>query len=266
MGKKAKVRFTVIVDGIEAELFSVRDRGGLGILLSSNVPETFVEGDRRSYFVEQHYSVHNTKGIDTTFTQHTLTVYGEELKQVAYIHNTTEHLLWPVYGKRIGRNKAIEKHAVNRNKDILHRIGRYETRSACLFYCVYVCNPDYQSRWIAGDIVKIKTAIAGRYRITVLSTFLNMPSIGQGWTVGISTSTPRRNGVIDNEHIQIQRESIPAGEILQNFWMLIGFLRNNLLDRLNELYKNDPEFLRVLHEVSTVFSAEPLIKHEKATG
>jgi hypothetical protein len=266
MGKKAKVRFTAVANGIEAELFAIRDRGENGIVLRSNMPDQFIEGGRRVAFVEQHYSVHNTKGVDTTVTQHTLTDDGVELKLAAYIHDTKDYLLWPIYARRLGINNAITKSAVNRDKDILHRVARYETASSCLFYCVFVCNPNFDYRSIEDSSLNVKTTTIGRYRIVVLSTFMIIPSLQEGWVAGISTSKPRRNGVFDEDHFQLQRGPIPFEEMLDTFWMLMNELRDLTIRQLTEMFGDDPHFMHQLSIVSGFFSAEPFVKREQATG
>jgi hypothetical protein len=266
MGSKAKIRFSAKIDDRDIELFNVRDLGDKGLVISSGYPRYFEHPDGKLVeFVDQHYSVHPTKGgADTTITQKTA-LKGDGVQAisiVAYIHNTSNHLLRPVYARRLPVMREPTRTLRARSKDTSRRIGKFNWDKATMIYSVFVSLPNLELPSHTDTASKRFTAMMGRYKLIVFVTYLNLPSITEGDVVGMSTSSEVRNGLRGDDHFQLQTESICVDQLLNINRVLQNQLRTKMLERLDKVFKSDRPNFRHILAMSKCFTKVPVVKHK----
>jgi len=260
MGSKPKTRFYVCIAGRNIEVLSVRDRGRNGIVASSSFPRFFESVPGKFVgFVEQHYSVHPTKGSDTTVTQKTSLEDGTNISNVAYIHNTQGQLLWPIYARRIPKFDDRNRIMTERQKDNTICIGRFRYEKACFFYSVFITNKGEKHCLKGFSGVQIFRATFHLYDIIVVATYLNIPSLKEGDVAGFSTSPTVENGIISADHLQLYTGSMPADFLIPVHWKMMGVLRLRTLSRLKDIFKGDPLWGKVV-EMTGTFTAEPIMQ------
>lgn len=266
MGSKAKIRFSAKIDDRDVELFNVRDLGDKGLIISSGYPRYFeLQDGKLSEFVDQHYSVHPTKGgADTTITQKTaLSGDGvQAISNVAYIHNTANHLLWPVYARRLPVMREPTRSLRARLKDTSRRIGKFNWDKATMIYSVFVSLPNLVLPPHTDTASKRFTAMVGRYKVIVFVTYLNLPSMIEGDVAGMATSSEMYDGLRGEEHLQYHAESISVDQLLYINRGLLNQLRTKMLDRLDIVFKSDRPTFQQIMAMSTWFTKVPLEKHK----
>ncbi|WP_319498102.1 hypothetical protein [uncultured Cohaesibacter sp.] len=188
MSYKPKTRFTVLIDGTEFELFSVRDRGNKELVIIEATPKYLGDHTGRIAYRAQHYSVHRTKdGADTTITQKIELENGDTLSSVSYIHDTTDHLLWPICARRLPifetRNRVLKP----RSKDTVYQVGSYGIGFASFMYSIFVAKNHFQLP-ASNLFSRAKTAQFNEFQIIVIPTYLNIPTDPDGDVCGMTTS------------------------------------------------------------------------------
>lgn len=260
MSAKPKIRFSALVDGREIELFSIRDRKAKGAVLIP-APIRFFEFGKEGLreIVEQHYSVHRNESPDITITQKTLLSDGTQLSNVAYIHDADDHMLWPIFARRVPQFADETNCLLAANsRDSVVRIGEYKTSEANLLYSVFVTHPSLDFEQIPVKGARIFYARYDHFQILVLATYLNVPSLHEGDACGWATSPEAINGAFSEGHFQLHVKPIPSDLLLQAHWTLMGQLRQKLLFRLSDLFEGEPEMLPQITPLLSAFSLAPL--------
>jgi hypothetical protein len=102
MGREAKTRFYVRIDGVDRALFSVKSVAGRGLTITSRTPKFWENPDGTfTAFDHQHYSVHlSNGGVDTTITQKTQLQESAFHSIVTFVKDTQAYFLWPIFARR----------------------------------------------------------------------------------------------------------------------------------------------------------------------
>ncbi len=260
MSKKSRTRFFARIDGNGHQLLSVMERNDGSLIVFSAIPKNWENTNRTlTAFREQHYSIHRTKGgVDTTFTQKTRLSDGRTVSNVAYIHGTTEHLLWPVFARRVPTLRPTTHLLTLRQNDRVIQVGTYRYDTANLLYSVFVAKQTCDIDRVKVEGATIQIADFSEFKIIVLATYLNIPSPDQGDVVGIATSPTVNDGVFAEGHFQLDVTSIPADDILECHWLLMCELRDWLLLRLRELLGGTSAPFHDAVQMVAVFTSAPL--------
>lgn len=217
MGNKPKTRFYAVIDGRDVQLFSVRDRGnGNGILLAATASDTLDIGNIGTDLPvrEQHYSIHPSEGgRHTTVTQKTLLESGDIYSEMAKISDTETHLLWPVFAKRCHTYNAENRQLPHRDKDMLIKVADYKSDTSTLLFSVFVSKPDTIPKDFHLKANNIRTQRCGEYDVTVISTYLHVPTWHEGDIVGHATSPGVMNKEFEPTHEQKPTTSLSAGQV-----------------------------------------------------
>lgn len=262
MPKKPKSRFVVNINGTLRELFSVREHEDGSLLLNSGTPKNWENSDGTlTEFKEQHYSIHKTKTRDTTITQKTTLADGSHHSNVAYLHNTDNFFLWPVYSRRVPLFLPATRVLKARTNDNVIELGTYNPECTNLLYSVWVARSNYKFDKLMISDINYRVARFSEFLVFVLPVFLNVPAIDQGDVVGFSTSPTVVNNIKSDDHFQISRGSILAINMLTIHWRLMNALRGRLLRRLERLYENDSVTMKMTNDLVQGFTFFPLTSH-----
>lgn len=266
MGSKPKTRLFALIDGKSRELFNVRDLGKKGLIITSGYPKLFENNDGQFVeFVDQHYSVHPTKnGQDTSITQKTaVSDQGiKKISNVAYIHNTSEHLLWPVYARRLPIMDGATRSLHVRKKDTARRIGKFNWSKANLLYSVFVSLPNIELPDHMDDQSRRFVKNFDLYKLIIFVTYLNRPSMNEGDVTGLSTSSEVYDGLKTENHIQIHQESCSVDHMVEIHRQLMDSLRSKMDLRLKSLFGAGTKGLIFASQNFARFTKAPIIKHK----
>jgi hypothetical protein len=236
VSRKAKTRLFVVANGVEREVLVARDRHADGIVFTAGHSKYFLgPEDQRIVIIEQHYSVHPANGgRDLVVTQKTKLENGDDISIASFVKGNVYHpLLFPIYGRRLPN--FVESPPLRHNaRDRIFQIGAYDTASANLIYSVFVTERD----------TPIKTGAYGpntfaivfeRYKLVVLTGYLNLPSINEGDISLSITSPPVTNGVRAPGIVQQPSGPLPRSRInevhLKHTGGLIDRFRRRLIEQ-----------------------------------
>jgi hypothetical protein len=230
MSTKSKLRLVVAIRGQNIELLSVRERTSGELLLTPRSPSGARLGhvDLRE-IAEQHFSIHRSKDDKNTAVTFKQTFAdGSSLDNVAYIHDTKDHLLWPIFARQVGVSAEIlDKVPPARAKDTLVALGGYHPEAATLCFSIFIARRDFAVIQGVEDVNVL--AIPFRlFKIIVLWGFFNIPSPETGQIAGITTSSTIRNGEKQPHHSQIKTNSFAPEELLPTHHVLVGELAQKL--------------------------------------
>lgn len=264
MATKPKIRFAATVDGRAVELFSILDRGAEGIVIIPAHPKFFGDNPHDLIaFSDQHYSVHPTKGIDTTITQKTKLQDGTSISNIAYIHDTNKSLLWPIFSRRMPIFQGNNRELKNKPKDKSYFIGSFETSISTFLYSVFIADTRFDPNMVIDKNFNICAVKVNDYAIIAFSTYLPLPSLMEGDVAGWATSSQVMNSQRSKNHLQIHVESIPHEFIVPAHWALMDILSKRFRERLEPLLVHQSkEVLALISIALTAFKDVPFKKAE----
>ncbi|MBW2941936.1 hypothetical protein [Zhongshania aquimaris] len=265
MSRKSKVRFAARIDGVERELFSIKERPDNSLLLVSAYPIFWENSDSSIVrFTEQHYSIHiSNGGIDTTITQKTKLADGMSHSNVSFIPNTKKHLLWPIYARRVPILLENSRKLSRRSGDKVIFIGDYEFAKANLVYSVFVSNCDFDVNITSLNGLTTYSAKFKHFQIFTIPMYINLPSMNEGDVVGMSTSSTTINNVRSTDHIQLSTHSIPSEYLLSFHFKLMDLLKDKMLQRLSILFQSAPKEMSFSIKMVSLLTALPLVRRPK---
>jgi hypothetical protein len=237
----------------------VKERSNQDILVLSGTSRFFeAVGLSKRELAEQHYSVHTHRsGLHTIITQKTTLADGVRVSNAAFIHNTRDWLLWPIYARRLPMFKDDTNILdVGKQGEVVD-VGEFEWQKANLLYSVFVAKTG--SIPISTSIGGAKVFISNyrRFCIVVVVTYLNLPSMYEGDVAGLTTSSELVNGRSPSGQVQVDMSSIPVGELEAAHWFLMRRLRERMIQRLQDLLgSNSPEF-DLVTTMTSFFTACP---------
>jgi len=262
LSKKPKTRIFVVSDGEEKEVIVARDRYDEGIVFTGGHSKYWLTAvDERIEIGEQHYSIHPSNGgRDMAVTQKTLLANGERRSNVAYVKGETERpMLWPIYARRIP--VFIDTPVMQRRqRDRVICIADFATASANLIYSVFVSDiavalpidPLFESN--AFEIP------FERYKLLVINSYINVPSLNEGDLAGASTSSEIINDARAQDHQQMNGRPMPISLIVPMHFDLVRRLQHRLLDRLVKLLGPDNKIWPSVASRLQVVTLEPLLR------
>lgn len=259
MGHKPKVYFVVREGGVLRELFNVRDRKQQGIVINprhARMEERPPIAPREMEAV--HYSVHPTKGgADTMITYKSAFKSGSIRSCATYIHETEEHLLWPVFSVRqhefAGTSREFRPHP----RDGIVPVADYDQRESTLMYAVFVTSRNIDHARLSGPGYYFYRVDFERHSLIVVVTFLRAPTFPVGDRVHLLTSTPLDDDLVPAQPEQLFSKSFRAGEMEQAYRSLMVSLTDRLEQRLLERRPGIHAEMPDLNERLSLQSAEP---------
>ena len=245
MKDRSKTRFAINVNGQDTELFSVLDCHEKGIVIFDGTPRFFEkpDGDRIKLveYAEQHYSIHPSNKNDVTITQKTTLADGHEISVVSYVHDAKDHLLWPVYARRLPVYNLGNRKLVAGPNDKTINVGAYATAKATFLFSVFVTNGN-SNIILKNDGVATKNIIRLEiFDLIVFCTFLNVPSLNEQDVVGWTTSSRVENGQRSDDHLQLQVKSIPISTIHDAHAFLMEQLKQRMMSRIEKMLQGHPQ-------------------------
>jgi hypothetical protein len=230
MSLKPKFRFFVSVDGNDTEIGWAKENRSGNVVFRSRFPKYFLTPQNELVrFKEQHYSVHpSNEDTDTTITQKTVLVDGQTTPIVSFIQNTNQHLLWPIFARRLPIFIDPPSSTI-RSKDVCIRLEEYQSTTHTLYYSMFATRPTYNLPKMPKTQTQIDTY---RYdfrlfSLILLATLVPVPSIPQGDVVGITTSVPAQQLGETQSYLQLPQTSFPKEVIFD--------LHGTFLQRLTNL-------------------------------
>lgn len=209
-------------------------------------------------FKERHYSVHPTKnGAETMITQKTVYATGAGRQCVAYIHETSDRLLWPIYSFR---QFAFAPSSAVFAPDPKHKWGTiadYNQRRDTLIYTLFVASLDFDDQVFKTKGYWSHRVNFERYAVFALVTFLPAPAVDVGRWRWFFTSTPRDDDCDYGERRQVHAKSFRAEEAekihRECFGFLAGDMERRILAEAPDAHARFPELDRRLNTMN----AEP---------
>lgn len=269
VGHKSKTRFVMNADGKDHELFAVRERGDKSLILMPShdrfLENRFMGPNSDLQAVrEQHYSVHKTNGgIDTELTQKTLLTNGTSISNAAFIHDTSEKLLYPIYARRPSLRDDDRQAFKAHPKDTVIRIGSYRTDSANLLFSVFVSKGYPAFPIEPGSMFSIFTEKFTEFEINVVVTYVNLPTHPRGDVRGLMTSPTVFNGERGLDHFHLDALSMVPDQAIYSNLLLLDGLRCDLLARaLAEVPQGGS--VEILLALADIFTRAPIINLEEA--
>jgi len=237
MSHKRKSIFAARIDGIEREILSVKERSNRDLLLiPAHTPFCEPTPGTMIKFVEQHYSVHGTnQGSDTTITQKTTLDNGDLHSNVSFIHNTKNHLLWPVFARRVPVLYGENRKLTPRGRDKVIFIDDYQSDNSSLTYSVFISRDHFDIESILKNKFPVHTESFTEFKVIVLPMHINLPSIANGDSFGYSTSSQVINNIRSTNHIRVRATSIPPEDLIETHLHLMNMLASKLVERLISL-------------------------------
>lgn len=235
MAKSEKTIFAAKVNGIQRELFSVRQWKNADLLIVSRAGELLEHIDGSPSKVKhQHYSVHQGESDPTItyVTQKTAFHDHPDLSFVSAVHDSQQHLLWPVHARRAPFYAEGVRLLKARPKDTVVEIGEFTSLRANFFYTIFVTRPGFNCAAIAANQVGYRTITFQKFELLVLTTYLNVPSVNEGDIILRTTSSPKVGEELFPGHFQIRVGPIPAVEVLQTHFEMMNSLRAILRTRI----------------------------------
>jgi hypothetical protein len=242
MSNSKKTRFFAKIDGIDRLLFSVQKsaRGSITItsqttaaLIDYATPNKygFSDGTHKEY-EDQHYSIHESnEGTATSITKKTK-LKSEHQSNVAFIQDTKDYLLWPVFWRRYPLFNTDRSLLVKKSRDTYIQLAEYSFKSAALLYGVFVTRPSFDLSILTNAELDFKTASFENHMVIAIPYFINLPSESTGDIINLTTSPTIINGVKESDHFQIPTKSIPPEKIIEiNYGAMIQ-LQTIYLQRL----------------------------------
>lgn len=264
---KKRTRFVVEINGKAREILSIIEKSNGQLTLMSGTSKYWEneDGTLEEYF-EQHYSIHRTKnGLDTTITQKTTLKGGVRHSIVTYIHDTSTHLLWPVFARRPPLFQPDPNKLTTRQKDDVVELGSFNDKLATFFYSVFVTlpNSDLSAVYAAG--VQSQIATFTNFRIVVLPMYLNVPTFSSGDVVGYSTSPQITNDVRRPDHFQIKATSPAQKELMPMHFNLVENLKRRLCFRIYTLFDIGSPELNQWYALAHEFTVRPILTRLRST-
>lgn len=193
MGTKSKTRVVVSVDGVDRELFSIRERrgGDLLVAVKHGMEFDFGLGENYQPIYEQRFSVHRSP-LSPGFTlKQTLMAGMNTHTTAAWVLPGREGLRWPIFGMRCP-TLAKERYVSGiRAKDTPVRLPSYNPLQYTLAYMLVVTScgaPD--PRTFENPTASI-TIRCGDFDLHVWYLYMAAPSLEQGDILVYATSAPR---------------------------------------------------------------------------
>jgi len=193
---KAKTRFVIDVDGVDRQLFSVRERGHGDLVLLINGPSVnaFSPEDRETV-IERHISVHRSPSSPTFTMNHTLITDGRgKTSRVASVLPSESGLVWPLIGNLAFPMRDPRFVLRARNGDRVVRLGKYNPTGNTLLYFIIVADPTGAARFVPfKNSMRSARADFEHFTIFVLWAYIGM-SGEVGHYVAMQSSEPTLNG------------------------------------------------------------------------
>lgn len=222
--RQSKVRFVIVANGIERDLFSVQQRAG-GDLLVFLRHLKLAEHPDGSYrpVAEQHYSIHRSKNASlpgNTF-KHTLSFKdGELIETSSFVQKSGYPLFYPLFARRCADLDLDRFNTKRSDGDCIINIGNYSTSRSIPFFVAFALE---SSHYILHDYChpfSVYSLSFDYFTIAVAIAYFHLPSDESGHLIHFMTSMPRRN-----------REEINPDGRLQG-------IRSLKLDQLDEFFEN----------------------------
>jgi hypothetical protein len=228
-----KFRFTVTVNSIERELFSLREWKGTDVMLVSKTPKLFefATNDMRP-FKNQHYSVHFSNELTTMITQKTELVDGTSISVAALIEDVNEHLFWPIHARRLnafeGDDRALKP---PKSKESIVNIGTLDQNQAMLMYSLFVARSGFDYAVLENPFSTVYAVNFSKFQIIFIYGYINLPAYSDGDITAIMTSTAQVNGVRVGTEFKTARTSAKT-DLIGVHWKLMHSLADKFLERI----------------------------------
>ena len=220
--------------------------------------QTFVEIDADDLrgVAEQHFSVHHNSGsLDTVITFKQKFSDGTHLSDVMYIHETKQHLLWPIYARQVGISDESKRRCPPiRSKDSYFSLGCYSSKTATLCFAAFVTRPN--------DILDLGSLTANcmqisfqNFKIHVVWSFFNVPSPPFGNITSFITSSRVANHLKQDGHLQFYRTSRPLSLLSDDYLILLAILKGKMkADILSGISKGGMADKKLIDDIDMLLS------------
>jgi hypothetical protein len=242
VGRGAKVRFTISVNGIDREIFSVRDDakdGSINIFLRET-PFWHEPGAARSWkSVERRYSVHPSSQSQGTTIKYSSVAQDALFEYSSFVNDTNHELLWMLWASR---QWAFEddNHLKEKMKDKIVCLGSLDETHNTLIYTVWVWDVNRPMYAVQFPLFYAGARFRN-FQIAVYFTVIPVPAANSGISLHISTSKPR----VDKgptAHTHTNTKSYEVSEIVPVTLDMIEIIRSNYMKFLKPDFPNQDSY------------------------
>lgn len=240
---KPKTRVVVNYENADRLLFSIRENGDKSLTVVRKTPMNHEDPTEGNIVIaHDKFSIHvSPESPGTTITRKVLLANGRTISSAQFINDSKSSLFCLMYSAlspELGGTRYVAK---PRPRDATVRVGAFHRHDmATLIYHIVVCDLEQTIPSTPGH--SIATIPFTRWKVGVLSCFLNLPATPFGREATPTTRPPKVDGVDDPQYAGLLeshgRDSMPADELkdvlLETNYRMSALLVKKLCDAIPE--------------------------------
>ena len=259
MGHKIKIRFVASVSGKLRELFWVRELSDGTIIIKDRGERAAVINGKQVALIEDRWTIHlssKSKNSGTTINNH-LRYFGEQPKDTAaYIANTSNFLLFPIYVRRCAILTHQQYDHNPHRKDETIVISQENDENSTLIYVIYLSKPSFEFPQILPYRLIERNFKAFKFGIYVCHE--NHPPIDFAVRSNFQSSPTRVAGESLGEPFSAGFQSINPKDIGHINYTMIQGCTHAAFSHLRFKFKDDPILLDLIDKHKVLYTTYPI--------